>query len=141
MPPPLTIMSIVGGGFEDKRWTRGIDDLVRATRGDFGTDPFTLTVMFLVPAEVWVPPFSGLRLRSYSGETLSVEVQVALAEHPVGNARSELLDLLDKAVRRAEAWGRRTKRITGPLVEVRKSAAALRAQVVDQTADQGAEGG
>jgi hypothetical protein len=132
MPPPLTIRSIIGGGVEDKRWTRAIDDLVPALRKDSGPGPFTVTVTYLVPAEVWVPPFSGLRLHSYSGETLSVTVQVALAEHPVGNAHAELLDFLDMAVERAEAWGRRKKIATGPLAEVRESAAALRAKVGDQ---------
>lgn len=126
---PLSIKSVVGGGFEDKSWTAAISDLqleLRETQRHV-FDPFDVTVTFFIPGEVYEPKFSGVRISSFLEEFGSLVIQVALPKHPEGDARSGILDLVDKAVVRAEAWGKRKKRLSGPLTEAREAAESLRA--------------
>ncbi len=129
-PPPLAIKSVIGGGFEDKSWTSVISDFQRHLKGAQGgrTDPFGLTVTFFVPGEVYGPKFSGLRIGTFLEEFRSLVVQVALPKHPDSDARSEVLDLLDEAVLKAEAWGKRKKYLSGQLEEAREVAKSLRAR-------------
>ncbi|UUU41677.1 hypothetical protein [Streptomyces sp. NBC_00162] len=128
--PALAIKSVVGGGFEDKSWTSAISHLQVQLRGSrsVNEDPFGLTVTFFVPGEVYGPKFSGIRIGTFLEEFRTLVVQVALPEHPEGDARSEALDLLDEAIRKAEAWGKRKKFLSGQLQEVREVAASLRVQ-------------
>lgn len=129
-PPSLEIKSVVGGGLEDKRWTAAIDALQASLR-DFGepsSDPFGLTVTYFIPGEVYGPKFSGVRVGAFLEEFRSLVVQVALPEHPHSDASEELLDHLSAAVSKAEAWGKRKKRLSGQLTAARDAAAYLRAQ-------------
>ncbi|WP_327240611.1 hypothetical protein OG243_37895 [Streptomyces sp. NBC_01318] len=128
--PPLVIKSVVGGGFEDKSWTSAISDLQIQLRGVQGvrTDPFGLTVTFFVPGEVYGPKFSGIRISTFLEEFRSLVVQVALPKHPESDARSEVLGLLDEAVRKAEKWGNRKKYLSGRLEEARGVADSLQAR-------------
>lgn len=125
---PLSVKSIVGGGFEDKRWTHAIDSLHGPLQEFVGISdiPFNLTVTYFVPGEVYGPKFSGIRIGSFLKDFQSLVVQVALPEHPESDARAELLDLLDQAIVRAEGWGKRKKVLTGSLVAARRAATHLR---------------
>ncbi|MEU7012616.1 hypothetical protein [Streptomyces sp. NPDC046385] len=124
----LSLKSIIGGGLEDKRWTSALDSLRGAPSGiDTPSDiPFNLTVTFFVPGETYGPKFSGVRVGSFLEEFRSLVVQVALPRHPEGDARAELLDLLDEAITRAEGWGERKKLLSGPLEAARRVASDLR---------------
>ncbi|MFD7288673.1 hypothetical protein [Streptomyces sp. NPDC059863] len=125
---PLSLKSIIGGGLEDKRWTSALDSL-RGVSSGIGTPsdiPFSLTVTYFVPGETYGPKFSGIRVGSFLEEFRSLVVQVALPRHPEGDARAELLDLLDEAITRAEGWGKRKKLLSGPLEAARKAASDLR---------------
>ncbi|MFG2720806.1 hypothetical protein ACGFW5_21275 [Streptomyces sp. NPDC048416] len=125
---PLSLKSIIGGGLEDKRWTSALDSLRGTPSGiDTLSDiPFNLTVTFLVPGETYGPKFSGVRVGSFLEGFRSLVVQVALPRHPEGDARAELLDLLDEAITRAEGWGKRKKLLSGPLEAARRVASNLR---------------
>ncbi|UIX34690.1 hypothetical protein [Streptomyces sp. GQFP] len=124
---PLSLKSIIGGGIEDKRWTSVLDSLRGVPElGRPSNVPFNLTVTYLVPGEVYVPKFSGIRIGSFLADFRSLVVQVALPRHPEKDAREELLDLLDEAIARAEAWGKRKKLLSGPLEEARRAAFELR---------------
>ncbi|MBU2663737.1 hypothetical protein KOI35_09475 [Actinoplanes bogorensis] len=125
---PLEVKSIVGGGLEDKRWTRAIESMHGPLTEFPGISdvPFNVTVTFLVPGEVWGPKFSGIRIGTFLGDYRSLVVQVALPAHPENDARAELLDLVDAAIARAEGWGRRKKLLDGGLAEARKAADRLR---------------
>ncbi|GAA2535655.1 hypothetical protein [Winogradskya humida] len=129
--PPLTIRSIIGGGFEDKSWTKAIDALVSALQDMQGIDsgPFNVTVTYIVPGEVYAPKFSGLRVSTFLPEFNSLVIQVALNNSPEKNGMVELLDFLDKAVIKAESWGRKKKLVSSPMDEVRAAVAALKMQL------------
>lgn len=125
---PLEIKSVVGGGLEDKKWTAALDRLNKTLDAIDGasSDPFGLTVTYFVPGEVYGPKFSGVRVGTFLEEFGSLVVQVALPEHPENDATEELLDLLNSAISRAEAWGKRKKRLSGQLEAAREAAAYLR---------------
>ena len=125
---PITFRSVIGGGHEDKRWTAALDAL-QAQLGDAGREhsvPFNLTVTYFIPAEVYGPKFSGSRVSTFLEEFTSLVIQVALPAHPEGDARTELLDLLDAAIAKAESWAKRKKLITRPLEEARRTSSFLR---------------
>ncbi|GIG69307.1 hypothetical protein [Phytomonospora endophytica] len=134
--PSFSITSIIGGGFEDKRWTSAINALQRAlvhAAGDGPPDPFGLAVTFIVPGEVYAPRFAGMRTGRFLEEPQTLVVQVALPESPGDNAQIELLDFLDEAIERAEGWGARKKRLDSQMVEARSVAATLRRLLSDPT--------
>ncbi|MGV9318418.1 hypothetical protein [Streptomyces sp. NPDC003660] len=125
---PLTVRSVIGGGLEDRRWTSVIDSLqasLREVEASFDV-PFNLTVTYFVPGEVYGPKFSGIRIGSFLEDFRSLVVQVALPRHPERDARTEVLDLLDQAVVRAESWGKRKKLLSGALAGAREVASRLR---------------
>jgi hypothetical protein len=126
-PSLLSIKSVVGGGFEDKAWTSAIDNLQKTLQGLQGNDSaeFNLTVTYIIPGEVYSPKFSGIRVGSYLASHGTLVVQVALPEHPGSDARVEILEQLDKAIDRAEAWARKKKMLTGSFIGIRRVAARL----------------
>lgn len=116
-PDPLSVKSIIGGGFEDKRWTVVLDSLQAPLRDLEGLSeaPFNVTVTYFVPGEVYGPKFSGIRIGSFLQDFRSLVVQVALPEHPERDPRAEVLDLLDQAISRAEGWGEAEKASLGSI--------------------------
>lgn len=124
----LQVKAIVGGGFEDKRWTRAVDDLKAALREmDAVPDaPFTVTVTFVIPGEVFAPRSAGIRIVSLLEDFRSVIVHVPVPANPVNDARAELLDLLDKAIAESETSAKQKGFITAPLTAARGAAAHLR---------------
>jgi hypothetical protein len=125
----LSLGVVVDSTASDGVWDKAVSDLLlRTMAASIGvSSPMSVNVVFQIPGEWVAPEFSGVRTGRFSAAESVLMVQVAVPKEVDGDPKATLLDLLDMAIDRAEAYAKR-KKIAPALPELHDIAGRLRAE-------------
>jgi hypothetical protein len=125
----LTIGLVLDSTASDGVWHKAVTDLLRRTIAvSAGSSSLMrVNVVYQIPGEWVAPTFAGVRTGRFNADKSLLVVQAAVPKEVDGDPKVTLLDLLDAAIDRAEAYAKR-KKIAPALLELHDIVGRLRAE-------------
>lgn len=120
--PPLSIGVVVGGtGTDARSWGDAAMALGRriTTLRQVVRSPISVNVVYVVPGDVLLVNFSGVRTGQFDSRRRLLSMQAALPTVIALNPEQVLLGLLDSAISEAEGFALRKGLADRPLTELR----------------------